>query len=1244
MLLRRMGISWATAVLLLLVLLGTAALLHGFEMPAGAAPPLAGTDGDAPSPGVYVFQDGIHLNPANYPGIIIGGHQDWSWSMIEPSEGNYQWSRIDGWIEQEANLGKPVGISVDTFRNESPDASAVPQWLYDAGLPYAYCNGKRIPHYWNSLYQEKFGNFVRALAARYDDDPRVAWVEISVGMYGETTPADSSAMDCLKAAGLTSETWIATVNAITDIYRDAFQDTPLLLQFAPRFEHRCERKAFTDYAASRGVGLKHNGLAPDADAAVIDDPAYSQYQCGAYDPFLLHGDEVPVAWEGTYPYYLADATLAYWGILSGLDKHADYLVLGRQIITDTANADILRFANRVLGKDVTTSPAAWVALRESGFTWYPEHGNFGEWLEQDDSIPGGDTRVITPRDGFCTPQQTNRNALDYCDGYEIQEGAWVDEVGLSFLAGAKEGWITRRTDHASGNPYMYFKLDDAFTVRSPVTITVTYFDAGFDSWELTYDSLLNPYQPAGVIYKSGSNTWRKQSFVLSDARFGNRQEGGSDFRIDCRGDGDEVIHMVMVEREPPAGVTTPTPTKTVPPGSTATSTPSATRTRTPTPTRSTTTPTLTPSATPTFTSVAPTATPTPSPTHAATGAENAPVVADTTLDLYQPGTNFGSSSELGVVEDSRQEILLRFDLSSIPAGAVIVNARLHLYTTQRSAVDTINAAVYAVKRHWEEPQATWGLASLTEPWGLGGANDTTTDRRAAPESTTVLFSLGWATWDVTALVQGWMDGSLPNEGVLVRGEEGIHPYVRYVAASKEHSDASKRPYISISYFIPTPTPTPTPIYTYTPTPTSVPTVVVFQRGLNGYTGVKDTSPDGWNPDVTHGAEDSLWLRADGARRALIDFDLSAIPPYAIIQQATLSVWGTYIYPAGQSLPISLYKVLREWDEAEATWNRARAGEPWATPGGDFNPTPAAVQSVSKANIWVDFDVTSLVSQWVQNPSQNHGILLMGPGLGNTYLKLASSEYTVSPGARPKLQIVFQLPGEIPTATPTPSSTPTITPTSTWTRTPTATASHTPSPTVTETGTPTPTFTITPTATPTATFPITGTPTSTATPTTTPATPTATPTITTTPSFTPTPSITPTPTATPTCYIAIGVSRKSIDFGTAPAGASKEEEVWVSFPSLPNGCDLLTVTGVSFTSGRAFDLISPGDFPVRIPRGQYAVFRIAFTPPSAGRWSDTMVIFSNAYNPQEGILSLRGEGLGRTALPLIIVASTSSGRQ
>ena len=75
--------------------------------------------------------------------------------------------------------------------------------------------------------------------------------------------------------------------------------------------------------------------------------------------------------------------------------------------------------------------------------------------------------------------------------------------------------------------------------------------------------------------KTNTGQWLTASFALADAAFANRLPGGSghpgsDLRIDSRGDGDETVHLVLVQGDerpaPPSPVLGPgepvTPTVT----------------------------------------------------------------------------------------------------------------------------------------------------------------------------------------------------------------------------------------------------------------------------------------------------------------------------------------------------------------------------------------------------------------------------------------------------------------------------------------------------------------------------------------------------------------------------------------------------------------------------------------------------------------------------------------------------------
>jgi len=273
---------------------------------AETAPRPIGRLPSAPWPGIYAFMDYRHLDPATYP--IVGGNYIFYWDEIEPLQDEYRWDVIDRWLEGEAALGKPTGVSFSVYNGVCCGGNAVPTWLFELDPEtHVVCDEEWdddwvIPRYWDDTFLAHYADFVLDAAARYNGDPRIAWIGIGVGMYGETWPAENGRAadyrDCLQAAGLTSDRWVETVNRITDIYAHAFTDTPLLLQFAPAFMRHDERTRFTDHAAELGVGLKHNGLVPDSNIAMWNGK-------GQYDPMFKWGQQVALAWESS--------CLARWG-------------------------------------------------------------------------------------------------------------------------------------------------------------------------------------------------------------------------------------------------------------------------------------------------------------------------------------------------------------------------------------------------------------------------------------------------------------------------------------------------------------------------------------------------------------------------------------------------------------------------------------------------------------------------------------------------------------------------------------------------------------------------------------------------------------------------------------------------------------------------------------------------------------------------------------------------------------------
>lgn len=124
------------------------------------------------------------------------------------------------------------------------------------------------------------------------------------------------------------------------------------------------------------------------------------------------------------------------------------------------------------------------------------------------------------------------------------------------IADIIDGTSCRRNVNPSPNNYFYFSVDDSFVFQGSqhdLCITVDYYDGSSSgqSLRLQYDSdtgtdLEAIYKNGETVTLGGSNRWMRKIFYVSDAYFGNRQNGGSDFRINCLGGGTHYLDRVLV--------------------------------------------------------------------------------------------------------------------------------------------------------------------------------------------------------------------------------------------------------------------------------------------------------------------------------------------------------------------------------------------------------------------------------------------------------------------------------------------------------------------------------------------------------------------------------------------------------------------------------------------------------------------------------------------------------------------------
>lgn len=182
-----------------------------------------------------------------------------------------------------------------------------------------------------------------------------------------------------------------------------------------------------------------------------------------------------------------------------------------------------------------------------------------------------------------------------------------------------------------------------------------------------------------------------------------------------------------------------------------------------------------------------------------------PPSADAWLFQWTPTTNYGSSVDIEVYPWSSPSVtkrgIIRFEHTSIPGGAVVNSARIYLHESGTRGYNR-TLALHRVTRSWTEGGVSWSRTDGTNVWTSPGG-----DYAATPSATAYVVwgggPLDWDFWDITGDVQAFVNGTLTNNGWLIKDtvEDDSQDY--WFFDSKEAANASYRPYLLIDYSVPT---------------------------------------------------------------------------------------------------------------------------------------------------------------------------------------------------------------------------------------------------------------------------------------------------------------------------------------------------------------------------------------------------------------------------------------------------------
>jgi hypothetical protein len=102
--------------------------------------------------------------------------------------------------------------------------------------------------------------------------------------------------------------------------------------------------------------------------------------------------------------------------------------------------------------------------------------------------------------------------------------------------------------------------------------------------------------------------------------------------------------------------------------------------------------------------------------------------------------------------------ILQFDLSPVPGNCNVASAQMFLYYYgDETTVVSSSLEAHRITRVWSDASASW-----TTPWSAAGGDYSTI---ASAVTTLSANAHGWVSWDLATLVSGWLNQSVPNDGV-----------------------------------------------------------------------------------------------------------------------------------------------------------------------------------------------------------------------------------------------------------------------------------------------------------------------------------------------------------------------------------------------------------------------------------------------------------------------------------------------
>ena len=364
---------------------------------------------------------------------------------------------------------------------------------------------------------------------------------------------------------------------------------------------------------------------------------------------------------------------------------------------------------------------------------------------------------------------------------------------------------------------------------------------------------------------------------------------------------------------------------------------------------------------------------------------------DAYLDQNTPNTNYGNHLELSATSwdcsfQCNVRGLLQFDLSSLPVGSIITNARLSLFAASTPLVSlpgfqpmngNNQSILQRVTSSWNENTVTWNTTPTA----------TTQNQVILSQSNSPVQD--YLNIDVKNIVQDMINNPASSFGFLLRLSTEL-PLNSMIFASSDNSFSALRPEITIEYI------------EYTGDQCK-------EFRLDDPNGA-DVLLASFTPLTNYGNHEeisgSAWICGGNScfGRGLFSFDLSSIPSSTQITAAYLDLYANPSPSNGNGIAMQgnnsslLQRVVSNWTENGTSWN--------TSPNTTIQNQVILEQSTSSFQNYTNIDVKNLVQDMITNSTSSYGFMikLVNETAFSTMI-FASSDYPDSL-VHPKLSICY----------------------------------------------------------------------------------------------------------------------------------------------------------------------------------------------------------------------------------------------